>query len=364
MKVLFTTNILAFYRVDFFNELGKKCDLKVIYEQDKNKERNAKFYDFNNKHYKVEKAKFSIRYFNKLLEEKFDIIIIGTYATKISALFMMLMKLKKVKFIINADGGFIDLRENKISKFLKTFFISKASYYLSSGKETTKYLNYYGAKKNIFEYPFTSIFEKELLKKLLTSKEKKDIRKQLEIKCECMFLSVGRFIYGKGYDIFLDAIKNHKFDNVLFVLISGGEEKENYEKFMKENNIKNVLLIDYCTKEELKKYYQASDVFFFPSRKDVWGLVINEAMANGLPIISSNNVIASKELLSKEYLYECNNSKELYKLINKLYKMNKKDRNKIGQQNLNKIKEYTIETMVNKHLEIFKRIINEKDKRI
>lgn len=361
MKVLFTTNILAFYRVDFFNELGKKCDLKVIYEQDKNKERNAKFYDFNNKNFKVEKAKFSIKYFNNLLKEKFDIIVIGTYATKISALFMMLMRIKKVKFIINADGGFIDLRENKISKFLKTFFISKASYYLSTSKGTNKYLEYYGAKKeNIFIYPFTSLFEKDIID-CINNKEKKKLKKELDLKCDILFLSVGQFIYRKGYDIFLEAIKNHKFDNCLFVLISGGEEKQNYEKFMRDNNIKNVLLIDYCAKEDLKKYYQAADVFFFPSREDIWGLVTNEAMANGLPIISSNNVLASKELLPKEYLYDYNNSKALYKLINKLYKMGTRERNKIGKQNLDKIKNYTLENMAEKHREIFEDIINGKD---
>lgn len=40
MKVLFLTNIPSPYRADFFQELGKRCELTVLYELDKAKDRN------------------------------------------------------------------------------------------------------------------------------------------------------------------------------------------------------------------------------------------------------------------------------------------------------------------------------------
>lgn len=366
MKVLFTTNILAFYRVDFFNELGKKCDLTVMYEKDKNNERNKKFYNFKNENFKLVKVKYSLNFFNKLLKNNYDIIVIGTYATKISALFMHILKLKKINFIINADGGFINYKENKLSKGLKTHFIKMAKYYLSTGKETNKYLEYYGAKKdNIFIYPFTSLFEKEILNEPISKEEKNKLREKYDIKKDFVYLSVGRFIHLKGYDVFLKSIKNDNLDKIEFILISGGEEKENYINYMRDNNINNVKLIDYCTKEELKEYYKMADVFFFPSRKDVWGLVINEALAYGLPIISSNNVIASLELIDKKYLYDPEDYEQLYKLMKKMLEIKDEDRKRIGTKNLTTSKEYTIENMVKKHIEIFKEILkNEKNKRI
>ena len=40
MKVLFMTNVPSPYRVDFFNELGKLCDLTVYFEKKSSDERN------------------------------------------------------------------------------------------------------------------------------------------------------------------------------------------------------------------------------------------------------------------------------------------------------------------------------------
>jgi len=43
MKVLYITNIPSPYRVDFFNELSKSCELTVVYESKRSKERNAQW---------------------------------------------------------------------------------------------------------------------------------------------------------------------------------------------------------------------------------------------------------------------------------------------------------------------------------
>lgn len=62
----------------------------------------------------------------------------------------------------------------------------------------------------------------------------------------------------------------------------------------------NIKFIEHINKLELKKYYKSSDLFVFPTYSDVWGLVINEAMANGLPIITTNKCIAGIEMVKSE----------------------------------------------------------------
>jgi glycosyltransferase involved in cell wall biosynthesis len=49
---------------------------------------------------------------------------------------------------------------------------------------------------------------------------------------------------------------------------------------------------------ELARFYAAADIFVFPSLEDVWGLVVNEAMCFGLPILASRYAGASQSLLA------------------------------------------------------------------
>ena len=46
-------------------------------------------------------------------------------------------------------------------------------------------------------------------------------------------------------------------------------------------------------------YYQAADMLVFPTREDIWGLVINEAMANGLPTVSTDKCVAALEMIKQ-----------------------------------------------------------------
>lgn len=366
MKILYFTNVPAPYRVEFFNQLSENNEVTILFDKigESKEKRNKLWYKDNKYKFKaIDIPKFGLFKLNQILKENYDIVIIGTYATLNGAFLNLLLRMKKIKFFINADGGFVPEKESIISKFLKNYFLSTANYYLSSGKETNKYLTYYGAKEdNTYTYPLTSLLEKDILNKPISYEEKIKLRKSNQYNYERIFVSVGSFIKRKGYDLFLEAIKKEEFDNTGFLIIGGGEEKENLQNYIKDNNIRNVHLIDFCSKDEVMNYYKMSDIFFFPSREDIWGLVINEAMSCGLPIISSNQVIAAKELLEEKYRYNCEDIDKLKELVKTMNGISNEDLYQIGNKNINTIKEYTIENCVKVHNEIFEKVKNkEKD---
>ena len=361
MKILYFTNVPAPYRVKFFNLLNKDNELTVMFDYKKEINRNEKWYSENKYEFKVinlpQIAYFKIK---KILENnEFDAVIIGTYASLNGAFLNILLRNMKKKFFINADGGFIDKNDNFFSATLKKMFLSKANYYLSTGKGTNKYLTYYGANKNnIYIYPFSSLNAKDILSEPISYTTKMETRNKAGYGYERLFISVGSFTYRKGYDIFLESLKRIQNKDIGFIIIGGGELKDNYNNYLNLNNIKNVHFIDFCNKDEVFNYYKMSDVFFFPSREDIWGLVINEAMACGLPIISSNNVLASQELLSKSNLYNYTSAEELAVMINKYTSKTKEELMNEGAHNIEKIRNYTIENMTRKHEEIIKEVIN------
>ncbi|PWX43937.1 hypothetical protein CYK83_12240 [Clostridium perfringens] len=134
-------------------------------------------------------------------------------------------------------------------------------------------------------------------------------------------MSVGQFIYRKGLDVLLEAWNYIDNDNVHLLIIGEGEKKSEYKKIIQDNNYNNVSIMNFMDKRTLFRYYKACDLFVLPTREDIWGLVINEAMACGLPIITTDKCIAGIELIEdykNGFIIPTDNSKELSKKLNKL----------------------------------------------
>ena len=65
-----------------------------------------------------------------------------------------------------------------------------------------------------------------------------------------------------------------------------------------ERDLKNVHFSGFMNQTELPAYYAASDIFVLPSGAgETWGLVVNEAMAAGLPVIASDMVGCVPDLI-------------------------------------------------------------------
>lgn len=113
-----------------------------------------------------------------------------------------------------------------------------------------------------------------------------------------------------------------------------------------EANRAKVRFIDFLTPDLLKEYYYASDIFAMPSRGDVWGLVVGEAMACGLPVIASEKCLAAKSMIKQGkngyVINENENVKEYVKVINEVA-ANKKLRMEMTKNNLEKIQKYAVD---------------------
>lgn len=357
-KVFFLTVIPSPYRVDFFNELSKHCDLFVVYYEkevdnlgwEKTKQtHNYKFITL----FKKNKLSGIINLIKLLYLERKNIFIIGGYSLIPEIIAILFFKIIRVKFIISTDGGFI--KKSFIKKFFKIFLIKSASYWLSSGVNSTKTLEYYGAKKNnIFEYPFTSIFKKEILSHVPNNYEKSILKKDLGLNPKTSYIIyVGRLIYMKGLDVLINAYSKLKLENIELLIIGDGEMLDELKTLSINNNIDSkITFLGKKNKQDVLKYLKLSDVFILPSKADVWGLVINEAIANGLVIISTTEVGGSYSLIKEGlngYIINCGSEIELLNSIKKVYNDNLLKQQKIS---LNIAQEYTIENMVESHLRL------------
>ena len=266
---------------------------------------------------------------------------------------IMYMKLMKVPFLLNADGGFVEEFERKWKYRIKKLFISSASSWLSTGKGTNEYLKHYGAiEEKIYIYPFSSVSEKDIRKEVISEHERYEMKTKIGIKSKYMILSIGRFIYGKGFDILLESCS--RIQQSVDIYIIGGIITAEYQGMIDKFGMNNVYFIEHIKKEKLQEYYIASDIFILPTRKDVWGLVINEALAKGIPIITTNKCLAGLELIAdgeNGYIVKSEDIDDLHEKMNELLQA-KTLRTYMSINNIEKSKKYTIESMAIKTFQI------------
>ena len=141
------------------------------------------------------------------------------------------------------------------------------------------------------------------------------LRKQLGIKDEKIYLSVGRITKYKGFQDVLNILD--RITNVKYLIVGGDQDyQKELESIIECRNIKNkVIFIGKLEKNMLDIFYQLSDAIIIPSKVESFGLVGLEALKNKKCIISSG-VQGLKYLKDSKNVYEYKTSQDLINLIN------------------------------------------------
>lgn len=366
-KVIFSTNLPSPYRVDFFNELGKYCDLTVLYERKNSSERDKKWVGEQAQNFKevyldlepvgTDRSKGkALRCF--LRTAVFDILIFTNYVSPATIDAILYCRMHKIPYFIEYDGGF-NRRDHFMKGLFKKVLLKGAKGHFTTADEHIKYLRSLGIKENvIYKYPFTSINKVDVVAHGISCEEKRSLRTELGITEEKVILSVGQFIPRKGFDVLINAMPY--LDKSIGLYIVGGEPTEEYKEAIASLKLDNVHFVGFKTKTELREYYRVADVFAFPTREDIWGLVINEAMAQGLPVVSTDRCIAALEMVDdgeNGYIVETENESELADGIRKV--LCNGDYERLQLSAIEKANAYTIEKMAERHMKIFDEIMGE-----
>jgi starch synthase len=105
-----------------------------------------------------------------------------------------------------------------------------------------------------------------------------------------LMLYVGNHTANKGLDVLLRALPIMR-EKAVAVVAGAIRSQEEHARLLADNGMsaadERLLFTDFITREELRALYQTVDLFVFPSRADTLPLVILEAMASGLPVVST-----------------------------------------------------------------------------
>lgn len=364
MKVLWLTFIPSPYRCKFFEMLGKKCELTVLFERATSNLRGNNWDDFHFEGYNGKilpgvtiggHDRFCPSVRKYLLDKSYDRIVISNPTSPTGIYAAAVLKAHGIKYIVESDGAFPS-GTGGIKAQLKRFVMADAEVCFSTAKTHDEYYMESGVKKeNLRRYPFTSVGDEDIRRAqaLAESFTKEDLRKKLGMKEEKIILSVGQFIYRKGYDILFEAAKG--FEDNTGVYIVGGEPTDEYLQIVEENRLKNIHFEGFKKPDELALYFEAADVFVLPTREDIWGLVVNEAMVHSLPVVTTDRCVAGLEMVEdgkNGWIVAVGDAKQLEKCTKDILGAGA-GYDCMKRAALIKACEYTFEKMVDAHIKVF-----------
>ena len=359
-KVLFLTNYPSPYRVRFFDMLGKQMEVTVLFSDrvEKKSHRSKDWFESSQGAYHhVQLQKRVASHGDKdlcldvlrWLKQPFDHIVICGYSSPTAILAIFYLRLHRIPFFLEADGGLI--REDGGLKYrVKRMLVSSASGWLTTGKQTSRFLMHYGAKpEGIREYPFSSMSEQELPEKIPAYEEKIALRKKLGMEEEHIVLSIGQFIHRKGYDVLMEAAA--RLPENVGIYIVGGMPTEEYRALHEKLGLQHLHFSGFMRREQLQDYYGASDLFVLPTREDIWGLVIQEAMAFGLPVVTTDRCVAGLELVQDGVSGYIVPTEDPETLARRLMDVLEGDCGAMGREARKTARGYTLEAMVKAHVD-------------
>lgn len=350
----------------WMDELAKYMEVQVYHIGVYEKSTNMAYINYQTKRAKVKNVgknlgRFRIFDVKQVDINSDDIIFLDGYGFIAQHIMALCLILSCKKYGITVDGGFFPKKENIIKYFIKKFIISHASFYFSTCEDMDRLLVYYGAKKeNIHRHNFSNYYEAEILE-LCHLKTFEDEKKKLYAELgfskgftPFLLISVGKLISSKGFDMLSEALdkldarserwedeKKKKWEHAKCFIIGGDRGAEQEMLDFKFNS--KIIFLPFMGKEELRKYYQIADVFVLPTRHDVWGLVIGEAMSCGLPVITTDMCLAGKAMIKEGengYLVRVGDIEEL---ADKIETIMEKDYFSMGIKSIEVAKKFAID---------------------
>ena len=235
---------------------------------------------------------------------------------------------------------------NPIVWRIKSWYIKQFHAYLSYGSGAADYLVEHGAKPERIAVGFNTVDINFFIRRAEEFRRSDGLKRLRKDYPGRIILYVGRFLNFKGADLLLDALSQMKGQGWTCLLIGWGPEEKRLREQCASLKLKDkVQFIDYFPAEKLVEYYVLARVLVVPSRVEPWGLVVNEGMACGTPVVVSNGAGSSLDLIEEGetgFRYPCNQTMKLAEILDHIMRDDALCQT-ISKNALGKIRNYTPE---------------------
>jgi len=318
-RVVLVTEIISPYRIPLFNALARQpeIDLHVIFLSET---------DPSLRQWQIYKNEIRFSYevlpswrrrvgnYNLLINRGMvhalkagvpKVMVCGGYSYLASWQSLLWSRGHQVPFFLWSESNEQDLRRRTFMvEFLKKEFLTRCSAFLVPGQSARAYLRAQGVQdENIFTAP--NAVDNDLFAAWAERARSRteELRQELGLP-ERYFLFVGRLVPEKGVFDLLDAyakLENRLREQVGLVFAGDGACRRALEEQATKISPGTIRFAGFVQRDDLAKFYALAEALVLPTHSDTWGLVVNEAMACGLPAIVSSVAGCAADLVKPNW---------------------------------------------------------------
>ncbi len=348
MKLAVVTNILTPYRLALFEHFAKStkdCTVFLQAEREENRAWRLPPVTFRidvlpGLHLHPSGAEVSIHLnygiFRRLRRLQPDIVLSGGFATANIAAHLY-CKLFGKRYIQWGELTLNDGAERSVlRRSIRWLLVGGADGCIASSQAARDAFIHYGAGADSV-LASTMPFEAEALhERVRRWRETFRSAPAHESSAGPVLLSVGQLIPRKGFEelfaIYREVIKVRP--EVTLLIVGDGPCREEYEKLARRERWTHVRFLGHLQEDDLARCFAFADLFVFPTRYDAYGLVLAEAMAAELPVLSSIYAAATRDLVDEGttgFTIEPGKTTESAKTLLNVLAMSDEERHAIGR---------------------------------
>jgi glycosyltransferase involved in cell wall biosynthesis len=221
-------------------------------------------------------------------------LLITLYAQPVFLCGLALARFRGIKTALWVEVTFDSMvNRGRIKEFIKRHLFPAADAILTVADDGKEFAARYGARpRDIFYLPHVIdyYFYKSRSDALRIKREA--LRRKYNVE-GVTFIFVGRIWEHKGIAFLLEAYQLVQRDSgtpITLLMVGDGPDMARFQQQTIELGLHNVIFTGFMQKQELPLYYTLADIFVFPSLGEPYGMVVDEAMACSLPIITTSAI--------------------------------------------------------------------------
>ena len=235
---------------------------------------------------------------------RFDLVVVGGWSLMATQLAILWCRTNRVPYALMSDNHLLEPRPGwvrAVKRAVLPRLVPQAAAWLVPGSLARDHIVRYGARPDrTVVFPLTVDVEALAVRADELRPRRGELRSRLGIEDDAVaILQVGRLIELKAPADLVRAVARARSETALpltLVLVGDGPEEQRLRALARDLDVPTVFA-KMLAGDDLVAAYVAADVFALVSRRETWGVVVNEAMASGLPLVLSDRVGAAGDLL-------------------------------------------------------------------